>query len=166
MVHLAERKTGKGPKKTVKVPGVRTERERSGKARAGYVPQSRSYASNLKRKLRRKPGVGTTSRATSAGARMDEEYDAAHRLARRGVRSTRLKRTSVYDQSQSYYRRSRGSPAGGFIEGKLGETTPRARRGGHGDQDRRTKSLANVKNKRSGRGPRRLRQSDQGDAGQ
>lgn len=160
MVHKAERRMGKN----ATLGSLRTERERSGKARSGYVPVSRTYESNLRRVLRRKsqPTVGRPEAPSTAR----EQYADAHRAARRGVRSTRIKRTSVYDQSQSYYRGSRGSASGGFIEGSLGETATRARRGGAGDQNRRTQAIANVKNKRRGAAPRRHRQSDQGDAGQ
>lgn len=146
---------------------LRTERERSGPKRSGYVPRSRSYVSNVRRKLRRVQAErDAKAKPKRAASTPREQYDEAHALARRGVRSTRVKRTSVYDQSQAYYRKTRGSKAGGFIEGFKGDTAVRTRRGGAGDQNKRTRSVANVKNKRTGRGPQRRRQSDQGDAGQ
>jgi hypothetical protein len=148
LVHLAERRLGRQPKKRVKVPGIRTERERSGAGRSGYVPRSRSYASNLKRKLRKSRPANV--RRTKAPATAGEQFDDAHRMAKRGIRGSRVKRSSVYDRPEAYYRKSRGGPAGGFIEGNLGETAVRARRGGHGDQNRRTQSIANVKNKPRG----------------
>lgn len=165
MVHLSERRMARQPKKNLRIAGLRTERERSGPGRAGYVPRSRSYASNLKRKLRQEGRPAPADRG-HAPSTAQEQFDDAHRLASRGGRSSRIKRSSVYDQPASYYRGSRGGAAGGFIEGQLGETAPRMRRGGAADQNGRTRSSANVKNKARGAGPRRRRQGQRGDAGQ
>src|SRR5688572_12729009 len=100
MVHQSKPKGGKVQKMSI----LRTERERSGPGRAGYVPQSRSYNSNVRRKLRRVQAArDAKARPRRAAATANEQYDEAHRVARRGVRSTHVKRSSVYDQSRSYH---------------------------------------------------------------
>lgn len=153
---------------------LRTERERSGVNRAGYTPQSRSYESNVRRKIRsteryEDPEIRRKARlfpnTKDASRREIDPFDDAHVVAKKNVRGTKGGRSSVYSTSESYDPSRRGG-IGGFREGTYGETMPETRRGGAGNQNRRTQSQANVKNKKEGLPPRRKMQGRQGDEGQ